>query len=78
MSINIPHKGDVDDDNDNNNNNNNNNRKPCSQKVYYNSVGSVSNSHYETSFDDTLIRIRDPENDIRPEVTPKYTCVNTH
>ena len=38
----------------------------------------LSDSHCETSFVDTSIRIRDTENDIKPEVTPKYTCVRAH
>jgi hypothetical protein len=50
----------------------------CYEKVYYNNAGTVSDADYETSFDDTLIRITDTENDIRPEFTHKYTCVHPH
>jgi hypothetical protein len=51
-----------------------------SEKVYYNSAGTVSDADYGTSFDDTLIGeiTRDTENDNRPEVTRKYTCVHPH
>ena len=38
----------------------------------------MSDVDYEISFDVTLIRIRDTENDIRPEVAPKYKCVHPH
>ena len=62
----------------NNNNNNNNNKMPCSWKLYYTSAGTVSDVDYEISFDDTLIRIRDTGNDIRPEFTPKHKCVHPH
>jgi len=45
---------------------------PLSEKVYNNSAGTVSGADCETSFDDTLIRIRCTENDNRPVFTPKY------
>ena len=62
----------------NNNNNNNNNRMPCSEQEYFNSVGIVSESDDELSFDDTLIRLRDTENDNKSEVTSQYTYVHPH
>jgi hypothetical protein len=48
--------------------------------VYFNNAGTLTFTDDEMSFVDTLIRIRDTENNNRPDVPPKYIYVhpNSH